>query len=159
MRATQPLLCRAVSSIRPLTRTTWMAKRRNISIVPPPWRPASVLDKYESPPSYHFHADHIFLFTDGWNEKQGPSVYASLHSLDDFSQILDYSAQLIMSDSSFLLGTSARVKKRYTPLTFHKDRTPSSRHANITLRRSGQSSYQPCLRIVLLCLRDATEGS
>ncbi|KAG9676759.1 pyruvate dehydrogenase kinase, partial [Aureobasidium melanogenum] len=46
MKATQPLLCRAVSAIRPLTRTTWMAKRRSISIVPPPWRPASVLDKW-----------------------------------------------------------------------------------------------------------------
>ncbi|KAG9809707.1 pyruvate dehydrogenase kinase, partial [Aureobasidium melanogenum] len=46
MNATQPLLCRAVSAIRPLTRTTWMAKRRSISIVPPPWRPASVLDKW-----------------------------------------------------------------------------------------------------------------
>lgn len=109
MRATQPLLCRAVSSIRPLTRTTWMAKRRSISIVPPPWRPASVLDKYESPPTYFSHANNLSS-VDGLNEKQGPSVYASLHFLDDFSPILGYLAQLIMFDSSFLPGTLTHAK-------------------------------------------------
>ena len=109
MRPTQPLLCRAVSSIRPLTRTTWMAKRRSISIVPPPWRPASVLDKYEPPPSYHLHANNL-IFVGGLNEKQDPSVYASLPSLDVFLPTPDYLAQLIMFDSSFLPGDSTHAK-------------------------------------------------
>lgn len=83
MKATQPLLCRAVSSIRPLTRTTWMAKRRSISIVPPPWRPASVLDKYEIMQS------HVFIVLTSfcrWVEREARPI--SLRQLTFFGRLL-----------------------------------------------------------------------
>ncbi|THW45880.1 pyruvate dehydrogenase kinase [Aureobasidium pullulans] len=82
MKASQPLLCRAVSSIRPMTRTTWMSKRRSISIVPPPWRPASVLDKYGMQNLHYF----LVLMFCRWVEREARPI--SLRQLTFFGRLL-----------------------------------------------------------------------
>ncbi|THX55982.1 pyruvate dehydrogenase kinase [Aureobasidium pullulans] len=82
MKASQPLLCRAVSSIRPMTRTTWMSKRRSISIVPPPWRPASVLDKYGMQNLHYF----LVLIFCRWVEREARPI--SLRQLTFFGRLL-----------------------------------------------------------------------
>ncbi|THX15042.1 pyruvate dehydrogenase kinase [Aureobasidium pullulans] len=82
MKASQPLLCRAVSSIRPMTRTTWMSKRRSISIVPPPWRPASVLDKYGMQNLHYFF---VLIFC-RWVEREARPI--SLRQLTFFGRLL-----------------------------------------------------------------------
>ncbi|KAI5241037.1 pyruvate dehydrogenase kinase [Aureobasidium subglaciale] len=95
MRATQPLLCRALSSIRPMTRTTWMAKRRTISIVPPPWRPAAVLDKLRDMQTLPYaalvnpHISHVYeLYYSAFEKLRKVPEIKTLEDNDAFCDIV-----------------------------------------------------------------------